>query len=165
MQPCHAFCWVCRYARFVNPVEYQQAFSAAGERLCICCLGAVTACTAQKTAVLDGAMDLFCGYVVCSFSAIHCLRARSHSMSRTAPGCRSPGAHLSLPLSRELHMFLAAANDRRLHACRLLHLRHLTLHPMTALLLCHVKPGDRPFALSGSHATPQCHNHNYCTPQ
>ena len=61
-QLCKAFwCGICRYARFVNPVEYQQAFTAAGERLCICCLAAVTACTAQKTAVLDGAMDLFCG--------------------------------------------------------------------------------------------------------
>ena len=54
---------VCRYARFVNSVEYQQAFTAAGDRLCICCLAAVTACTAKKTAVLDGAMDLFCGWV------------------------------------------------------------------------------------------------------
>ena len=54
----------CRYARFVNPVEYQQAFTAEGGRLCICCLASVTACSARKTAVLDGAMDLFCGYLL-----------------------------------------------------------------------------------------------------
>ena len=53
--------WACRYARFVNPVEYQQAFTAKEERLCICCMAIVTACIAKKTVVLDGAMDLFCG--------------------------------------------------------------------------------------------------------
>ena len=53
----------CRYARFVNPVEYQQAFTAEGARLCICCLAPVTACSTRQTAVLDGAMDLFCGYI------------------------------------------------------------------------------------------------------
>ena len=52
---------LCRYARFVNPVEYQQAFTAEEGRLCICCMAPVTACSAKKTAVLEGAMDLFCG--------------------------------------------------------------------------------------------------------
>ncbi|KAL0027354.1 hypothetical protein WJX79_003195 [Trebouxia sp. C0005] len=50
-----------RYARFVNPVEYQQAFTADNGRLCICCLSPVPACSAKKAAVLEGAMDLFCG--------------------------------------------------------------------------------------------------------
>ena len=59
----------CRYARFVNPVEYQQAFTAADERLCICCLAPIAACSAKKTAVLTGAMDLFCGYVMSAHSA------------------------------------------------------------------------------------------------
>lgn len=51
----------CRYARFVNPVEYQQAFTAEEGRLCICCMAPVTACSAKKAAVLEGAKDLFCG--------------------------------------------------------------------------------------------------------
>ncbi len=50
-----------RYARFLNPVEYQQAFTAEDSRLCICCLSPVAVCSAKKTAVLEGAMDLFCG--------------------------------------------------------------------------------------------------------
>ena len=45
-------------------MEYQQAFTAEEGRLCICCMAPVTACSTKKTAVLEGAMDLFCGYAL-----------------------------------------------------------------------------------------------------
>lgn len=41
-------------------MEYQQGFSAEGQRLCLVCQAPVAGCPQPPDAVLPGAMDLFC---------------------------------------------------------------------------------------------------------
>ena len=102
-------------------MEYQQAFTAGEERLCICCMATVTASTAKKTAVLDGAMDLFCGWVpsflppvlplALPIASPPALSSLSHP-PHTPPSPPPPGALLICPSTCPAYSYLVLACER-----------------------------------------------------
>jgi hypothetical protein len=80
--------------RFKDVVEYRQAVTDAGGRLCIACQSAVEAATTSTNAILDSMLDLFCrcwsayaNILLCTFHIRKVSDAPSSCMSDVVLTC------------------------------------------------------------------------------